>query len=129
MNKLLLFLFLLACGQQLQAQPYAQQLAHLEQQLQSLAEQQTAVEQQIEAVKLSRIRDQLRELGLPGKDYVEHQAMFLSYSEAHEQARWVAHLLSPDIIHGTHSRTNDFREDTLIASGTAVQADYFLTDT
>jgi endonuclease G len=55
-----------------------------------------------------------------------HQAMALSYSEEHEQAAWVAHIILPDIIEGEVTRTNDFREDPLVRSGTAVEADYFL---
>ncbi|MBL7775846.1 MAG: DNA/RNA non-specific endonuclease, partial [Saprospiraceae bacterium] len=48
------------------------------------------------------------------------------YSEPHEQARWVAHIILPDIARGTVFRSNDFRPDTLVPTGSAVEADYFL---
>jgi len=55
--------------------------------------------------------------------------MLLSYNEQHEQANWVAHIIVPDVITGVVFRSNDFRTDPLVKSGTADQADYFLTDT
>src|SRR5690606_2430798 len=42
------------------------------------------------------------------------------------QARWVAHIILPDIIDGQVTRSNDFRVDPMVRSGTAVEADYFL---
>jgi endonuclease G len=51
--------------------------------------------------------------------------MMLEYDERHEQAKWVAHIILPDIITGVISRTNDFRVDTMISSGTTVEEDYF----
>ena len=37
--------------------------------------------------------------------------MFLVYSEEHEQAKWVLHKISTNILDGRVSRTNDFRKD------------------
>lgn len=81
---------------------------------------------EIEEIKLERLRNDLRAIGLPSDKYIEHSAMFLEYSETHEQAKWVAHIITSDVIKGKVSRTNDFREDTLVETGTAVEADYFL---
>ncbi len=55
---------------------------------------------------------------------VDHTYYSLCYSERHEQARWVIHFLSVDSINGGAKRTNDFREDPLVASGSAGPADY-----
>ena len=81
---------------------------------------------EIEEIKLERLRNDLRAIGLPSDKYIEHSAMFLEYSETHEQAKWVAHIITSDVIKGKVSRTNDFREDPLVETGTAVEADYFL---
>jgi endonuclease G len=80
----------------------------------------------IEAAKLADVRLRLKAAGFPSEDAVLHQGMVLSYAEAHEQAKWVMHLVLPDIIDGKVSRTNDFREDPKVSTGTAVEADYFL---
>ncbi len=84
---------------------------------------------EVEKLKLKRIIRDLKSVGLPSEDYVEHSAMILSYNEKHEQANWVAHIIIPDVITGVVFRSNDFRIDPLISTGTAVQEDYFLTDT
>ena len=48
------------------------------------------------------------------------------YSEQHEQARWVSHIITADIIDGKVKRSNNFRKDPLIKSESASQKDYFL---
>ncbi|MEM8908559.1 MAG: DNA/RNA non-specific endonuclease [Bacteroidota bacterium] len=80
----------------------------------------------METVKLQMVRRDLELVGLPSSDYILHQAMALSYSEKHEQAAWVAHIIRPEIIDGTVFRSNDFRPDSLVKTGTAVEQDYFL---
>ena len=54
--------------------------------------------------------------------------MVLEYDEAHEQPKWVMHVITSDIIRGTVFRSNNFMEDPKVASGTAVEADYFLKE-
>ena len=96
-------------------------------------------EKQIELDSLNKLKEvyvlrdlhtQLKEFGLPqlenGEDLIEHKAYILVYSEKHEQAKWVAHIISKEIIDGNVSRTNDFRPDTMIKTGSAVEKDYFL---
>jgi len=49
----------------------------------------------------------------------------LGYNEQFEQAAWVAYVLTRDEIElGTFERTDDFRADTSISSGSATPADY-----
>jgi endonuclease G len=48
----------------------------------------------------------------------------LSYSEPNEQAEWVYYVLTPDLIRGKQSRTDDYRPDTLISTISAQLEDY-----
>ena len=108
------------------AQSLETQLSRIEQQIEQLEIQQNTLRTQAEELKLQMIRRDLKAIGLPSENYVEHSAMMLEYSEAHEQARWVAHIILPDVITGNVFRSNDFREDPKISTGSAVEADYFL---
>jgi len=96
-------------------------------------EHQKAVEElelRYEKIRLDEVIADVLENGLPklepGEEIVSHSAMALVYSEEHEQAKWVAHLLVPDVIEGVVSRTNDFREDPKVTTGSATDADYFM---
>ena len=84
----------------------------------------------LEKLQLKEIRKELTSIGLPSisdsEELIEHEAMMLVYSEHHEQAKWVIHKISVNIIEGRVGRTNNFREDTLIKTGTAEEKDYFL---
>lgn len=59
----------------------------------------------------------------PG-EIVKHTYYTLSYSEDNEQAFWVYYVLTPELINGTESRTDDFRADPLVSTGSASLADY-----
>ena len=48
----------------------------------------------------------------------------LLYAEEHEQASWVAYLLTDDEVNGTIGRTDNFRSDKHIATGSASLSDY-----
>ncbi len=80
-------------------------------------------------LQLQYIRERLKKNALPkmeeGEELIEHQAMMLVYSEEHEQAKWVAHIISTEIINGSVTRTNDFRTDSKVKTGSAEQEDYF----
>ncbi len=125
-----LILLVLAIAPALFGQDYDQQLERLYQELAQLQEQQAVVEQKIEGIKLAQLQEKILSRvvprTLPGEQIVTHSAMALVYSEKHEQAKWVAHIISPEVIKGTVSRTNDFRVDPKVLSGTAVEQDYFL---
>lgn len=108
-------------------------LKQLESDLVGLQKQQESVLGKIETVKLELLRNDLEASGLPelreGEKLIKHSAMYLVYSEEHEQAAWVAHVILPDVLTGKVSRTNDFRADPLVASGSTVEKDFFLTTT
>lgn len=125
MHRFLLPLLML-CPVLFWAQSLDDQLEAVEAQLESLEAQKAALNDQREGIKLQRIQRDLKNVGLPGADYIMHAAMALQYDEAHEQAAWVAHIILPDVTTGTVGRTNDFRPDPKVATGTAVEADYFL---
>ncbi|NVK75116.1 MAG: DNA/RNA non-specific endonuclease [Oceanospirillaceae bacterium] len=55
---------------------------------------------------------------------VNHQYFSLSYHEATEQPLWVAYKLTEHNLIGRVSRTNDFREDPSIITGSATLSDY-----
>ncbi len=68
-------------------------------------------------------------LGYPlahtGDTILTYTGFHLAYNEQFEQAAWVAYVLTRDEIEsGTIERTNNFRADTSIASGSASPADY-----
>ena len=118
---LFLTLSFMASAQQLDTE-----ISAVNQQLEELARQRQQLEEQLEGLKLQRIQRDLKAVGLPSEDYILHSAMALEYAEAYEQPRWVAHIVLPDIITGSVGRTNDFRPDPMVATGSAVEADYFL---
>ena len=59
-----------------------------------------------------------------GEKLVHHFAYDLVYNEVHEQAQWVAYTLKPESLVKRCSRTDNFRRDPLIRTGTANVADY-----
>jgi endonuclease G len=122
---LLLVTFHVATGQSIE-----QRIVQFQKKSDSLQQQLQGVAQQVEVLKLERIRRDLLATGLPtpgaGNAVVWHTALALEYDEAFEQARWVAHIIEPDVLTGTVFRSNDFRPDPAIPTGSAVEADYFL---
>jgi len=53
-----------------------------------------------------------------------HQNYTLSYNENHEQAEWVAYELTKQEVLGTVSRTDNFKSDTAVTTGSASLSDY-----
>ncbi|MFT4662862.1 MAG: endonuclease G [Patiriisocius sp.] len=91
-----------------------------------LEEKVRKIDEAIEVVKLQVIMEKIKSVGLPSDKFIEHAAMALNYSEEHEQSMWVAHMITPDIMTGGVSRTNDFRVDPKVETGTAIKEDYFI---
>lgn len=59
------------------------------------------------------------------EEYVEHTGFSLLYSEEHEQAIWVAYELTDrEVLDNLFDRTNNFRADSSIATGSASLRDY-----
>ncbi len=125
----LLILFIISTSPYGSAQETQQKIDELSQQIEKLDQEKEYLLQRVEAFKLTKCIEDLKAIGLPTESYIEHAGMLLSYNEEHEQANWVMHMILPDIAQGVVFRTNDFRIDPLVQTGTAVQEDYFLTDT
>ncbi|MGK0389462.1 MAG: endonuclease G [Maribacter sp.] len=108
-------------------------ISDVEQQLVALEKQKKTLIGKREDYKLEFLQQNLKKNGLPlvdeGETLIEHSAMSLVYSEQHEQAKWVAHIIMPDVTKGNVGRSNDFRPDEKVTTGTAVEKDYFLTET
>lgn len=113
-----------------QALAQADLIALKEKELELLEQKRSELVAQLEALKLQRNLDDLRRIGLPvlsdsGITYT-HSAFIFNYNEMAEQANWVAHIISPEIVDGIITRTNNFREDSLVSTGTANLADYWM---
>jgi endonuclease G len=55
---------------------------------------------------------------------VKHTYYTLSYSEQHEQPKWVAYELKPEMLYKVVERKNNFREDPSVLTGSANYEDY-----
>jgi endonuclease G len=122
----LLLLLLSTAG----AQTIPEKIKLASDQLKMIEQQRQQVMDKLEVLKLESIQLSLDEVGLPallpGDELVKHAAYSLAYVEKYEQARWVAHIILPDVMTGSIFRTNDFRVDEKVKSGSAEEADYFL---
>jgi len=100
--------------------------------VEQLKENEKQLKTELERLKLARIRLDLEKEVLPeilvGEEVIMHAAMALVYSEKDEQAKWVAHIITPDVSSGLIGRSNDFRPDSLIKTGSATEEDYFLKE-
>ncbi len=63
---------------------------------------------------------------LPSKngELIKHTYYALSYIEAHEQAEWVYYELDSNLISGVVKRTDNFRVDAKVSTGSATLTDY-----
>ena len=130
MNRPLLLALCWCLCTSMYAQVTPSQLDALTQSYEELKEREKVLLAEIEEVKLDLLRQDLHRNGLPavqaGEKIIHHSALSLVYDEEHEQAKWVAHIITKDIRTGNESRSNDFREDPKVATGSAVEKDYFL---
>lgn len=129
MRKILTFIVLLFLNQLCYAQSNQDIIVEYQKQLSELNDKKTDIEHKIEDVKLTDIRAQMKTVGLPSAEYIEHIAFFTEYAEEHEQAKWVMHMITTDVVNLGSARTNDFRVDPLVTTGTAVELDYFIKST
>lgn len=61
-------------------------------------------------------------------EIIEHYAYTLSYNETHEQADWLAYELTrAEATSSLFDRTDDFREDPYVTTGSAQLNDYYLS--
>ncbi len=55
---------------------------------------------------------------------IKHKYFIVSYSEKDEQAEWVAYKITPKSMTSHVERTNDYREDPFVETGSASPEDY-----
>lgn len=60
----------------------------------------------------------------PNWEIVQHTYYTLSYIEKCEQAEWVAYMLTTEMVTGGSERSNKFKKDTLVTTGSALPEDY-----
>ncbi|GAH82191.1 unnamed protein product, partial [marine sediment metagenome] len=60
----------------------------------------------------------------PKDDIIRHTAYTLKYKEKYEQAEWVLYKLTAERVKGSYKRTNDFRPDPMVKTGSATLSDY-----
>ena len=70
-----------------------------------------------------RIKYELPEI-TDSSSFVQHLTYSLSYNEKYEQASWVAYTLTKDRLINETERDDNFRPDTLVATGSATPGDY-----
>lgn len=132
MNRYLI-IFLFIYPQFLFAQNIERKIQEIDEQLVVLEKKKESLIAKKEDFRLEFLRENLKNNGLPklesGETLIEHSAMSLVYSEKHEQAKWVAHIIMPEVTQGKAGRSNDFRPDEKVETGTAVEEDYFLAQT
>lgn len=106
------------------------EISSIQNELNSIHEQKNKLLEQLEVLKLKWIQDEINKIGAPKNDsneeIINHSAYQFSYNEEHEQANWVMHMILPDIETGNHSRSNDFRIDDKVKTGSSQESDYFL---
>ncbi|MBI2281881.1 MAG: DNA/RNA non-specific endonuclease [Bacteroidetes bacterium] len=112
------------------SQSLTEKINKLEQEIELLDTKNSVLVNQLNELKLEKIREDLHLIGMPQtiatEEIICHSAMCLVYSEPHEQAKWVAHIILPDIVKGKESRSNNFRKDMLIKTGSSEDNDYAL---
>ncbi|MBL4670242.1 MAG: DNA/RNA non-specific endonuclease [Flavobacteriales bacterium] len=112
------------------SQSIDEQIQELKNQTELLDNNLLKLNDQINELKLKKIQEDIQTIGIPklkeGEVLINHSAMSLIYSEKHEQAKWVSHIITADIINGKAGRSNDFRADPLVKTGSAIEKDYFL---
>ncbi len=123
----LLFIAGLACTYSAgSAQDVSGQIKSLQSEIASHEKALAGLSAKADSLKLIYVQNGLKEMGWPSDgEVILHRAMALEYDEEHEMARWVAHIILPDVKNGRTARTNDFRKDPKVKTGTAEEGDFF----
>lgn len=103
-NPSLFFTFIFLASSLIHAQTIEEKINHLTNEIEQLEQQKHSLYKELETYKLAKLREDLNKIGLPktnhDEEVIHHAAMSLVYSEKHEQAKWVAHIILPEIIKG-----------------------------
>lgn len=133
MKNLVIYSIIFFCFTIGKAQTLSEQIQTYKQEQESLEQKLTTTKNQLDSLKLLKVIEDLNVVGLPKSNFqdevITHSAMILAYAEEFEQARWVTHIITQDIVKASFGRSNDFREDEKVSTGSSQQQDYFLVDT
>ena len=126
LNKLkIITVLLLACNTLCSQEN--QTISQLTKEISNLEQKKDSLLNELEFLILKEDLTEIIKTIIPNKkDITKHHALVISYNEEHEQANWVAHKINKKIIDGNVSRTNNFRVDSQIKSGSSEEKDYFL---
>lgn len=127
-RKYLVFLTLLSFSIVCIGQSKSQRLTQIQDSLQWIEELKSQLWLNYNEVSYDLIIEDLEKYGLPSDTYLKHKAYAFEYSEEHEQAKWVAHVITPDVSKLGAKRTNDFRMDPLVETETTDSIDYYAYD-
>lgn len=98
--------------------------------LDTLQAKEKQLEAEIEQLKLKEVRQMMKAAGYPIStqevEIIEHSAMVLGYTCHFKMASWSFHMLTPSVLKGTGTRSNDFRMDEKVSCEKAGEKDYFL---
>ncbi|MEA1873432.1 MAG: DNA/RNA non-specific endonuclease [Bacteroidota bacterium] len=123
-------IFTLLFGNTAIAQSYQDTIQSCEKIIKQYETKTDSIQNLMDKLKLKHIQNKIQSIGLPQgasqEEITHHPGLIISYNENHELANWVASMILPDIKTGNFSRTNDFRVDTTISTGTSEEADFFL---
>lgn len=129
-KRITLILFITFLSKVLLSQDYNSKIDSLLKVKDQLDKKRLELISEISEYKLNEIYKDLIKFGLPSiksnDEIIRHSAIVLSYNDEHEQADWVAHIISPDIAGSGFTRTNDFRFDPKVKNGSSVEKDFFL---
>jgi len=129
-KKISLFFILIFFANFLFAQNKEQRIDEIKGKIKLIENKKDSLLSEIKMIRLRTIQEDLKKYGLPkGKNdnqVIFHKAMVLSYNEKHEQPNWVAHIVPVDVKETGVGRSNDFREDPLVKTGSSCEKDYFL---
>lgn len=107
-----------------------QRLTELNSQRQNIIKSKDSIDNLIEKEKLNDVVSRIHQYALPalekGDTVICHAAMCLVFSKKYHLPKWVVHVLTPDIIEGRVSRTNNFRKDPMVPNS-GNDSDYFST--
>lgn len=80
-----------------------------------------------DSLRLLYIMERMEAIGWPGDEgeLVKHSAMALAFDDEHKVAKWVMHMIIKEVATGRTTRTNDFRVDPKVSTGSAEEIDYF----
>lgn len=127
--RLALLLFFVVPFSFAQAQSSKERIESLNERLSEMEAEREEIIEELEDHFFGWIREELNAVGFPkteaGEKILHHDAWSFVYSEEHEQAKWVMHLVIPQVEESGAGRTNDFRMDSLVESETASKSDYW----